>query len=114
MLFARRPTAASALACPRLRSAAGCGSLPTPGGLQRLLAAVDLPDCRVARSFHLAQPQCHSFSAVAPLLAAHALVGLATHQQHLADGADQRLQPGAGHGAGAKNTIVTALPLKLP
>ena len=34
-------------------------------------------------------------------------------QQHLADGADQRLQPGAGHGAGAKNTIVTALPPKL-
>jgi MoxR-like ATPase len=31
----------------------------------------------------------------------------------LANGADQRLQPGAGHGAGAKNTIVTALPPKL-
>jgi hypothetical protein len=29
-------------------------------------------------------------------------------QQHLANGADQRLQPGAGHGAGAKNTILTA------
>ena len=35
-------------------------------------------------------------------------------QQHLANGADQLLQPGAGHGAGAKNTIVTALPFKLP
>lgn len=78
-----------------------------------MLAALELPDCRVVRSLHLAPTQCHSFSAVAPLLQAHALVGLATHQQHLVNGADQRLQPGAGHGAGAKNTIVTALPPKL-
>jgi hypothetical protein len=78
-----------------------------------LLVALELPDCRVVRSFHLAPPQPHFFSAVASLVAAHVLVGLASHQQHLANGADQRLQPGAGHGAGSRNTIATVLPPKL-
>ena len=58
------------------RSAAGCGTLPTPGGLKRWLAAVDLPGCRVVRSFHPAPLQRHSSSGVSPQLAAHGLFDL--------------------------------------